>query len=69
MVPYLKTIMKAIVGALVTGLTALVVALDDGEISQQEWLKAAIAFLSALIVVWAVPNITEKVQNGSRSNS
>ena len=47
---------KAIVGALVAGLGALVTGLTDNTLSTAEWLVAAIAFLTALGVVWAVPN-------------
>lgn len=47
---------KAIVGALVAGLGALVTGLSDEALSTAEWLIALIAFLTALGVVWAVPN-------------
>lgn len=47
---------KAIVGALVAALTALVAALNEGGVSAQEWAQAAIAGLVALGAVWAVPN-------------
>ena len=50
---------KAIVGALVAGLTSLQAALDDGGITAQEGVGAAIATLVALGVVWAVPNKEE----------
>lgn len=46
---------KAVVGALVAGLTALLPALDAG-VNAAEWVTAAVAFLVALGVVWAVPN-------------
>lgn len=46
---------KAIVGALVAGLSSLQAALDDG-LTAQESIGAAIAALLALGVVWAVPN-------------
>lgn len=48
--------LKAIVGAVVAGLTALQAALDDDGITAQEGIGAAIAALVALGVVWAVPN-------------
>lgn len=46
---------KALVGALVAGLTALLPALDAG-VTAAEWVVAATAFLVALGVVWVVPN-------------
>lgn len=49
-------IAKAIVGALVAGLTSLHQSLDDGGIVSQEWVAAGIAALVALAAVWAVPN-------------
>jgi hypothetical protein len=51
----MKSSAKAIVGALVAGLTALLPVLDDG-VTAAEWVTAAVAFLVALGVVWAVPN-------------
>lgn len=47
---------KAIVGSLVAGLTSVEAALDNGGITAQEAVKAAIATLLALTVVWAIPN-------------
>ena len=49
---------KAITAAVVAFLTALTVALDDATISTQEWLVAAVALVTALGAVWAVPNKT-----------
>ncbi len=46
---------KAIVGAVVAGLTALLPVMEDG-VSAAEWVTALVAFLVALGVVWAVPN-------------
>jgi hypothetical protein len=46
---------KAIVGAMVAGLTALLPALDGG-VTAAEWTVAVIGFLTALGLVWAVPN-------------
>lgn len=46
---------KAVTGALVAGLTALLPALDAG-VTAAEWVTAAVAFLVALGAVWAVPN-------------
>ncbi|HET9866436.1 MAG TPA: hypothetical protein VFQ06_04020 [Nitrospira sp.] len=47
---------KAIVGAFIAGLGALVTGLADDALSNSEWLIATIAFLIALGGVWAVPN-------------
>ena len=47
---------KAIVGALIAGLTALGTALTDGGVSPQEWTVVAVATLGALGLVYAVPN-------------
>lgn len=47
---------KAIVGALIAGLSALGIALDDGAVTYQECVTIAIAALTALATVWAVPN-------------
>lgn len=47
---------KAIVGAVVAGLTSLEAALDDSGITAQEGIKAAIATAVALSLVWAIPN-------------
>ncbi len=48
---------KAIVGAIVAGLTAIVTGLEDGGLSTSEWLTAIIAFLVAGSAVFTVPNI------------
>lgn len=53
----MKNYLKAIVGAIVTGLGTISIALGDNIISAQEWVTAAIATLTALGVVWAVPNL------------
>lgn len=47
---------KAILGSAIAGLSSLVTALEDGGVSLQEGLIAAIAALTALGVVYAVPN-------------
>lgn len=47
---------KAIVGAIVAGLTAAQAALDDGGITEAEGVGIAIATFAALALVWAVPN-------------
>lgn len=58
MVEFLARYMKAIVGSIVTGLGTILVALEDNVINAQEWVTATIAFLTALGVIWAVPNKT-----------
>jgi hypothetical protein len=52
--PYLK----AVTGALVAGLGVLASGLDDGGLSAQEWIYAAVSFLVGLGAVYTVPNKT-----------
>lgn len=52
----MRTYAKALVGALVAGLSVLQQGLDADGISAQEWMAAAIAALVALGAIWAVPN-------------
>lgn len=51
---------KAIVAAIIAGLTSLSTALVDGNgldsVTDGQWVVAVIAFLTALAAVWAVPN-------------
>lgn len=47
---------KALVAALVAGLTALGTALADGNVEPVEWTGVIVAFLVALGAVFAVPN-------------
>lgn len=47
---------KAGIAAVVAGLSVVATSLDDGGISAQEWLYAAIALLTGLGAVWATPN-------------
>lgn len=49
---------KAIVGALIAGLSSLATALDDAALSAQEVIIALVAVLVGLSVIWAVPNAT-----------
>ena len=51
-----KPYAKAIIGALVAGLTALGTALTDDTVTGAEWVAVAVATLTALGVVYAVPN-------------
>lgn len=48
--------LKAIIGALVAGLSALGVALEDGAVTYAEGVTIALAVVTALATVWAVPN-------------
>lgn len=50
--PYLK----ALAGAVVTGLGALSVAYADNVVSTQEWIGVVTATVVAFAAVWAVPN-------------
>jgi hypothetical protein len=52
---------KAIIGALIAGLTAIATALTDGGVSASEWVTAAIATLVALGGVYAIPNANPAV--------
>lgn len=47
---------KAIVGAVVAALAVLATSLDNGAISAQEGIYAAIAFFTALGAVYSIPN-------------
>lgn len=48
--------LKALTGAVVTGLGTLQVAYADNLVTTQEWIGVAIATLVAFAAVWAVPN-------------
>jgi hypothetical protein len=47
---------KALIGALVAGLASLQQSLDDNMVTAQEGTGVAVAFLSGLALVWAIPN-------------
>jgi len=47
---------KAATGAIVLGLTAMSQALDDGGITDKEWVGVAIATLVGTYAIWQVPN-------------
>lgn len=47
---------KAIVGAVVAGLAVLQTAMQDDNMTANEWIGVAAATLGALALVWAVPN-------------
>jgi hypothetical protein len=49
-------IAKAVVGALLAGLGSVGVALSDGHVTATEWVVTAVAVVTALAGVWAVPN-------------
>lgn len=53
--PYLK----AITGALATGLGSLALGISDGSLTPQEYIYAAVAALTALGAIWAVPNLSQ----------
>ena len=46
---------KAVVAALMAGLSALGVALADGQVTATEWVVAATAVLGTFAAVWASP--------------
>lgn len=48
--------LKAITGAVVTGLGTLQVAYVDNAVTNQEWIGISIATLVAFAAVWGVPN-------------
>lgn len=52
----IRPYMKAIVGGLVAGLTALGTAMTDDTVSTAEWVGIAVATLGALGIVYATPN-------------
>lgn len=54
--PYLK----AITAAAVAGLMVLDIALEDGAVSGQEWVRVAVAGLTGGATTWAVPNVTRR---------
>ena len=56
----MQSYLKAIVAAVVAGLGSLYQALDNGHVSGQEWVAAALATLVALGAVWGVPNLDPK---------
>jgi hypothetical protein len=60
---------KAVVGAIVAALTALGALLSGGEglgdITAGQWVGVAVAFVSALGVVWAVPNAPDGPEDAS----
>jgi hypothetical protein len=47
---------KALIAAVVAGLTAVLTGLDDGNLSWSDGIAALIAFFVALGAVFAVPN-------------
>lgn len=51
---------KAIVGAIIAALSAYQVAQADGVVTQNEWVTVAVAFLTALGIVWGVPNKSDQ---------
>ena len=58
-----KPYAKAIAGALTAGLTAAATALTDGSVDPVESITIAIAVITALGVIWAVPNKAPEVED------
>jgi hypothetical protein len=54
---------KAITAAVVAFLGAWITGLEDAAMTQQEWLTATLAAVTALGAVWAIPN-TPKAPDG-----
>jgi hypothetical protein len=54
--------LKAIVAALIAGLTAVLSQWEDGGLTAQEIVTSVIAFLVALGAVWATPNSTPSTE-------
>lgn len=52
----LKPYRKAVVAALIAGLTALYTALSDDVITASEWVVIALALLGGGGATWLVPN-------------
>lgn len=53
---WFKEIRKAVVATAIAFVAALTTALEDGNVTQLEWVLAAGAALVALGAVWGVPN-------------
>jgi hypothetical protein len=51
---------KALVAAVLAGLTAIGTGLTDDVLTQAEWVAAAIAFVGAGGAVWGIPNAQAK---------
>lgn len=51
---------KAVVAALAAGSATLLTALGDGVVTNGEWVTVTLAILSALGVVYTVPNSEDK---------
>lgn len=58
---------KALTGAAIAGLAALQQALDNGAVTAQEWTGVAIATLSGLALVWAIPNKDPEAEHQDES--
>lgn len=53
---------KALVAAVAAGSASLLTAVNDGSVSNGEWVTVALAVLSALGVTYAVPNKDDDLQ-------
>lgn len=58
---------KAITGAVITGLGAVRLALSDDIITKGEAVDIATATLTALAVIWAIPNKDPEAQHQDES--
>lgn len=58
---------KAIMGAIITGLGSARLALTDDTITKGEGIDIAVATLTALLVVWAIPNNDPKGEHQEES--
>lgn len=56
---------KCLVGATITGLTALQAAFDGGGVTAEEIVGALIATFAALGAIWAVPNTQPPPNRGN----
>ena len=63
----IKPYAKAIVGAAIAGLGTLQQALDDNGVTAQEWTGVAIATLSGLALIWAIPNKDPQAEHQDES--
>jgi hypothetical protein len=58
---------KAVTGAAIAGLASLQQALGDGVVDAGEWTGVAIAILSGLALVWAIPNKDPQAEHQDES--
>jgi hypothetical protein len=51
-----QRVLKAVAAAVTAGLAAYGTAVQDGNVSGDEWVALVVAALGAGLVIWAVPN-------------